>query len=182
MTQSLQHFIGGRLVDGTSGRFGNVYNPATGAVSARVPLASTDEVAAVVRACAAAGASIVPQGGNTGLAVASVPDDSGTQVVLSLRRMDAVRAIDAANLTITVEAGGILQNLQQAAEQAGFELMPSTPQATPARARYSMNSESPPDAPPRPPGFWRLWVTSYTTGQPRRRMIGNPRMSTTRAL
>ena len=62
----------------------------------------------------------MPQGGNTGLAVGSVPDDSGTQVVLSLRRMDAVRAIDAANLTITVEAGGILQNLQQAAEQAGF--------------------------------------------------------------
>ena len=81
---------------------------------------TTDEVAAVVRACAAHGAAIVPQGGNTGLAVGSVPDDSGTQVVLSLRRMDAVRAIDAANLTITVEAGGILQNLQQAAEQAGF--------------------------------------------------------------
>ena len=81
---------------------------------------TTDEVAAVVRACAAHGAAIVPQGGNTGLAVGSVPDASGTQVLLSLRRMDAVRAIDAANLTITVEAGGILQNLQQAAEQAGF--------------------------------------------------------------
>ena len=93
---------------------------ACGRALAVVRPGSTDEVAAVVRACAAAGASIVPQGGNTGLAVASVPDDSGTQVVLSLRRMDAVRAIDAANLTITVEAGGILQNLQQAAEQAGF--------------------------------------------------------------
>ena len=93
---------------------------ACGRALAVVRPGSTDEVAAVVRACAAAGASIVPQGGNTGLAVGSVPDDSGTQVVLSLRRMDAVRAIDAANLTITVEAGGILQNLQQAAEQAGF--------------------------------------------------------------
>ncbi len=93
---------------------------ARGRALAVVRPGSTDEVAAVVRACAAAGASIVPQGGNTGLAVGSVPDDSGTQVVLSLRRMDAVRAIDAANLTITVEAGGILQNLQQAAEQAGF--------------------------------------------------------------
>jgi FAD/FMN-containing dehydrogenase len=40
------------------------------------------------------GASIVPQGGNTGLVVGSVPDDSGTQVVLSLRRMNAVRAVD----------------------------------------------------------------------------------------
>ena len=82
--------------------------------------ASTDEVAAVVRACAAHGAAIVPQGGNTGLAVGSVPDASGTQVLLSLRRMDAVRVIDAANLTLTVEAGCILQNLQGAAQEAGF--------------------------------------------------------------
>lgn len=81
---------------------------------------NTAEVAAVVKACAAAGISIVPQGGNTGLAVGSVPDDSGTQVVLSLTRMTAVRAIDAANLTITVEAGCVLQNLQEAAESAGF--------------------------------------------------------------
>ena len=81
---------------------------------------TTDEVAAVVRACAAHGAAIVPQGGNTGLAVGSVPDASGTQVVLSLRRMDAVRVIDAANLTLTVEAGCILQNLQGAAQDAGF--------------------------------------------------------------
>ena len=82
--------------------------------------ASTDEVAAVVRACAAHGAAIVPQGGNTGLAVGGVPDGSGTQVLLSLRRMDRVRAIDAANLTITAEAGCILQNLQAAAQEAGF--------------------------------------------------------------
>ena len=80
----------------------------------------TTEVAAVVKACAAAGASMVPQGGNTGLVVGSVPDGSGTQVVLSLTRMQAVRALDAANLTITAEAGCILQNLQAAAEQAGF--------------------------------------------------------------
>ena len=82
--------------------------------------ASTAEVAAVVRACAAHGASIVPQGGNTGLSVGSVPDGSGTQVLLSLRRMDAVRTIDGANLTMTVEAGAILQNLQAAAEGAGY--------------------------------------------------------------
>ena len=81
---------------------------------------STEEVAAVVRACAAAGASIVPQGGNTGLAVGGVPDASGSQVLLSLRRMDRVRAIDAANLTVTAEAGCILQNLQGAAAEAGF--------------------------------------------------------------
>ena len=81
---------------------------------------STAEVAAVVKACAAAGVSIVPQGGNTGLVVGSTPDTSGTQVVLSLQRMHAVRAIDGANLTMTVEAGCILQSLQEAADKAGF--------------------------------------------------------------
>ena len=83
---------------------------------------STAEVAAVVKACAAQGVSIVPQGGNTGLVVGSVPDDSGTQVVLSLTRMTAVRQIDPDNLTMTVEAGCILQNLQDVAEKAGFLL------------------------------------------------------------
>ncbi len=81
---------------------------------------STAEVAAVVRACAEAGVSLVPQGGNTGLVVGSVPDDSGTQVVLSLTRMNRVRALDPANLTITVEAGCVLQAVQDSAAQAGF--------------------------------------------------------------
>ncbi len=81
---------------------------------------STAEVAAVVKACAAAGVSIVPQGGNTGLVVGSVPDTSGTQVVLSLQRMAAIRAIDPANLTLTAEAGCVLQTVQEAADRAGF--------------------------------------------------------------
>jgi FAD/FMN-containing dehydrogenase len=93
---------------------------AQGRALAVVRPGKTAEVAAVVKACAAAGASIVPQGGNTGLVVGSVPDDSGTQVLLSLGRMQAVRALDAANLTVTVEAGCILQNLQAAADNAGF--------------------------------------------------------------
>ncbi len=82
--------------------------------------ASTDEVAAVVRACAAAGTSIVPQGGNTGMVVGSTPDASGTQVVLSLTRMNQIRKLDAANLTVTVEAGCVLQTLQTHCEDAGF--------------------------------------------------------------
>jgi FAD/FMN-containing dehydrogenase len=93
---------------------------ARGRALAVVRPGSTAEVAAVVRACAQAGVSIVPQGGNTGLVVGSVPDDSGTQVVLSLTRLNRVRAIDAANLTITVEAGCVLQAVQEAAETAGF--------------------------------------------------------------
>ncbi|WP_396428801.1 FAD-binding oxidoreductase [Limnohabitans sp.] len=81
---------------------------------------NTAEVAAVVKACAQAGTPIVPQGGNTGLVVGSVPDGSGTQIVLSMTRMNAVRTIDPANLTITVEAGCVLQNLHVVAENAGF--------------------------------------------------------------
>ena len=81
---------------------------------------STGEVAAVVRACAAHGASIVPQGGNTGLVGGSVPDDSGTQVLLSLTRMNRIREIDAANLTMTVDAGCILQTVQERAESQGL--------------------------------------------------------------
>ncbi len=82
--------------------------------------ANSAEVAAVVRACAATGTSLVPQGGNTGLCVGSTPDASGTQLVLSLQRMQARRQLDRDNLTITVEAGCILQNLQQIAADAGL--------------------------------------------------------------
>ena len=86
--------------------------------------ASTGEVAAVVALCGAhqdaTGLSMVVQGGNTGLVLGSTPDTSGRQIVLSLRRMQAVRAIDGANLTITVEAGCVLQKLQEAALQAGY--------------------------------------------------------------
>ncbi|WP_066703184.1 FAD-binding oxidoreductase [Curvibacter delicatus] len=81
---------------------------------------TTEEVAAVVKACAAAGVSMVPQGGNTGMVVGSTPDASGTQVVLSLTRMNRVRALDAGNLTITVDAGCVLQSLQDECEKAGF--------------------------------------------------------------
>ena len=91
-----------------------------GKARAVVRPASTQEVAAVVRACATAGAPIVPQGGNTGLSVGSTPDASGREVVLSLTRMNAVRVLDKDNLTLTVEAGCILQNVQATAAQAGL--------------------------------------------------------------
>ncbi len=79
---------------------------------------STDEVAQVVRLCAARGVTVVPQGGNTGLVGGGVPDGSGRQVVLSLARLNKLRAIDRANLAITAEAGCILQAVQQAADEA----------------------------------------------------------------
>jgi FAD/FMN-containing dehydrogenase len=81
---------------------------------------STQEVAAVVKACAAEGVSMVPQGGNTGMVVGSTPDASGEQVVISLGRMNAVRKLDADNLTITVDAGCVLQKLQTVCEAAGL--------------------------------------------------------------
>jgi FAD/FMN-containing dehydrogenase len=82
--------------------------------------ASTAEVAAVVKACAAHGAAIVPQGGNTGLVGGSVPDASGTQVVLALTRMSRIREVDAANLTMTVDAGCVLQSVQERAAAQGL--------------------------------------------------------------
>ena len=82
--------------------------------------ADTAEVAAVVRLCAAHAVPIVPQGGNTGLVGGGVPDASGRQLVLSLARLRRVRAIDADNLTATVEAGCVLQALQAEAEAQGL--------------------------------------------------------------
>lgn len=92
----------------------------TGRALAVVRPGNTAQVAAVVKACATHLTPIVPQGGNTGLVVGGIPNNSGQQIVLSTTRMNAVRAIDPANLTITVEAGCVLQNLQTVAEQAGF--------------------------------------------------------------
>jgi FAD/FMN-containing dehydrogenase len=82
--------------------------------------ASTAEVAAVVAACAAARVAIVAQGGNTGLVGGSVPDASGTQILLNLGRMNRIRALDAANLTITVDPGCVLQAVQEAAAAQGL--------------------------------------------------------------
>ena len=93
---------------------------ARGTALAVVRPGSTDEVAQVVACCARAGVRIVCQGGNTGLVAGSVPDGSGTQLVLSLTRLNRVRALDQDNLTVTVEAGCVLQHLQQACEQAGL--------------------------------------------------------------
>ncbi|MSP82733.1 MAG: FAD-binding oxidoreductase [Alphaproteobacteria bacterium] len=87
--------------------------PGTAALVVRP--AATAEVAAVVAVCAAAGVAIVPQGGNTGLVAGGIPDASGREIVLSLSRMTAVRAIDPINNTLTVEAGRILADVQTAA-------------------------------------------------------------------
>jgi len=78
-----------------------------------------DGVAAIVGWCARHRVPIVPQGGNTGMVGGATPDVSGRALVLSLARMNRVRAVDTINNTITVEAGAILANVQQAAQAAG---------------------------------------------------------------
>lgn len=80
---------------------------------------NTDEVAALVRLCGEHGISIVPQGGNTSHCGAATPDGSGRQLVIAMRRLDRVRALDSANNSITVDAGCTLAQVQQAASEAG---------------------------------------------------------------
>ena len=90
-----------------------------GAAIAVVRPASTAEVAAVVRLCAEKRIPVVPLGGNTGLCGGATPDQSGSALVVSLSRMTRIRSIDADNDTITVEAGCVLQTLQEEARKAG---------------------------------------------------------------
>jgi FAD/FMN-containing dehydrogenase len=91
-----------------------------GIARAVVRPACTDEVARVVRACAELRVPIVPQGGNTGMCGAATPDRSRHEIVLSLGRMRAIRAVDAANATMTVEAGATLADVQRAAREANL--------------------------------------------------------------
>lgn len=76
---------------------------------------STEEVAELVKWCVRHKVPIVPQGGNTSLCGAATPDGSGQALVLSLGRLNKIREIDTANDTMVVEAGCILQTIQQAA-------------------------------------------------------------------
>jgi D-lactate dehydrogenase (cytochrome) len=91
----------------------------TGRARAVLRPGSVPEVAALIKLCAQEAVPVVPQGGRTGLVLGSVPDQSGTAVVLSLTRMAAIRAIDPLNRTITVDAGCVLHAIQQAAEREG---------------------------------------------------------------
>lgn len=79
---------------------------------------TTGQVAEIVRLCANAHVSIVPQGGNTGLCAGAIPDESGEQILVSLSRMQAIRSISPENFSMVAEAGCVLANLQQAAIRA----------------------------------------------------------------
>jgi FAD/FMN-containing dehydrogenase len=90
----------------------------TGRALAVLRPGSTEEVAAIVRLCNQFSVPIVPQGGNTGLVLGSVPDQTGREVVLSLGRMNRIRAVDTINNTMTVDAGCVLAQIQNAAAEA----------------------------------------------------------------
>jgi FAD/FMN-containing dehydrogenase len=91
----------------------------TGRALAVLRPAATAQVAQLVQACAQWRVPLVPQGGKTGLVLGSVPDASGSAVVLSLARMRQVRAVDPVNRTMTVDAGCVLQQIQETAAQHG---------------------------------------------------------------
>lgn len=81
---------------------------------------STQQVAAIVKICAAQKIAVVPQGGNTGLVDGGVPSPSGNELLINLKRMDKIIALDPIGSVVTVEAGVLLQTLQNTAAQDGF--------------------------------------------------------------
>ncbi|MBM3388022.1 MAG: FAD-binding oxidoreductase [Betaproteobacteria bacterium] len=91
-----------------------------GRARAVVRPADAQQVARVVQVCAQHRVSLVPQGGHTGLVGGGTPDETGTQIVLSTQRLNHIREVDADNLTMTVEAGCILQTVQAAAAELGL--------------------------------------------------------------
>jgi FAD/FMN-containing dehydrogenase len=86
-----------------------------GAAAAMLSPASTEDTAAIMRLCAEHQVALVPQGGNSGMVGGATPDASGTQLLLSLRRMNRVRSIDTAARLAVVDAGVILQNFHEIA-------------------------------------------------------------------
>jgi FAD/FMN-containing dehydrogenase len=92
----------------------------TGHALALASPSSTAEVSALVALCAEYGVPIVPQGGNSGMSGGATPDESGDAIVLSLRRMNAIRRLDPEAREVTCEAGVILQTLHEAAAAEGL--------------------------------------------------------------
>lgn len=78
---------------------------------------SVEEISAIMRLATETGTAIIPQGGNTGLVGGQTPDGSGTEIILSLSRLNHIRDIDLESNTITAEAGVILQRLQGVADE-----------------------------------------------------------------
>jgi FAD/FMN-containing dehydrogenase len=91
-----------------------------GASPAILAPASTEEVAAIVRLASEHRVPLVPQGGNTGMAAGATPPPDGSAILLSLRRMNRIRSLDAASRSAVAEAGVVLETLHHAANEAGM--------------------------------------------------------------
>lgn len=92
----------------------------TGKALAVVLPGNVNEVAEIIKVCAATNTAVIPQGGHTGFCGGATPDSSGEQIILNLKRMNQVREIDVANQTISLEAGCILQTAQEKSAEQGF--------------------------------------------------------------
>ncbi|CAN0587116.1 unnamed protein product, partial [Ectocarpus sp. 12 AP-2014] len=89
-----------------------------GKAAAVVQPRTVDEVCQVLRLANENHIPVVPQGGNTGLVGGQTPDQSGNAIVLSLAKLNQIREVDVVGGVITVDAGVVLQNLQEAADEA----------------------------------------------------------------
>ena len=92
----------------------------TGRACAMASPANTRELVSLVQLCAAHGVPIVPQGGNSGMSGGATPDETGNALLLSMRRMNAIREIDVETRRVTCEAGVVLQTLHEAVEEKGL--------------------------------------------------------------
>jgi FAD/FMN-containing dehydrogenase len=90
-----------------------------GEAAALLSPASTEEVQAVVAACAEAEVALVPQGGNTSMVAGATPDGRGDSLLLSLRRMNRIRSVSAEDNVLVAEAGAILAHVHDAAGGVG---------------------------------------------------------------
>ena len=81
---------------------------------------TTEQVSQVMALADAHDIVVVPQGGNTGFMGGATPDDAGNSILLSLRRMNRILEIDATNMSMTVEAGCVLQTLHDTTEKQGL--------------------------------------------------------------
>ena len=91
----------------------------TGKTAAVLRPGTAEEVAAIVRLANETGTTIVPQGGNTGLVGGQIPDPDGSEIVLSLARLNRVREVDLDSNTLTVEAGMTLEQIHEEAAKVG---------------------------------------------------------------
>ena len=90
----------------------------TGSAAALILPRSVEQVAATLAFCNTHRIGVVPQGGNTGYCGGATPDASGTQVLVSLRRLNRIREVDPLNYSLTAEAGCVLAQVQRAAADA----------------------------------------------------------------